>query len=126
MNIGFTGHRNKLTDPTELRQLETDYPGAVWIHGGAQGFDTQVHTVALDLGKVVGETLIVIRPNYKAYPRYVAPIVRNREIVECSDLLVACWDGREEGGTHQCKGYAEDRGVPVKFVSVKEMACFTD
>lgn len=48
MNIGFTGHRNKITDPDELRQLETDYPGATWIHGGAIGFDTQVNTVALE------------------------------------------------------------------------------
>jgi hypothetical protein len=120
MNIGFTGHRNRITDPAELRQLEQDYPNAVWIHGGAQGFDTQVHTVALELGKREGVTLIVIRPDYKKYPRYVAPIVRNREIVERSDLLVACWDGRGEGGTRQCKSYAEDRGVPVRFVSVKE------
>lgn len=121
MNIGFTGHRNKLTAPAELRQLETDYPGAVWIHGGAIGFDTQVNTIALELGKVLGETLIVIRPNYKKYPRYAAPIIRNKEIVERSDMLVACWDGREEGGTHQCKSYAEGREVPVKFVSVKEV-----
>ena len=121
MNIGFTGHRNKLTDPAELRQLEVDYPGAVWIHGGAIGFDTQVNEIALALGKVEGETLIVIRPNYKAYPRYVAPIIRNKEIVERSDMLVACWDKREEGGTHQCKSYAESREVPVKFVSIKEI-----
>lgn len=122
MNIGFTGHRNKITDPAELRQLEIDYPGATWIHGGAIGFDTQANTVALELGKVLGETLIVFRPDYHQHLQRLAPLIRNEEIVKRVDLLVACYDKRGKGGTFYTINYAKSRHVPVKFVSVKEMA----
>lgn len=45
MNIGFTGHRNKLCNEQSLLRIEERFPGATWVHGGAEGFDTQVHSV---------------------------------------------------------------------------------
>lgn len=74
MIIGFTGHRNKLCNEQSLLRIEDRYPGATWIHGGADGFDTQVNAVALKLGKIEGDTLIVIRPDYKRYSGTVAPM----------------------------------------------------
>ncbi len=121
MNIGFTGHRDKLANEFSLFQIEQDYPGATWIHGGAEGFDTQVHRIALQLGKVEGETLIVIRPDYRKYPAKVAPVMRNQQIVDACTLLVACYDGRKTGGTHDCvergKAAAKQREFRIKYLS---------
>lgn len=116
MIIGFTGHRNKLCNEQSLLRIEERFPGATWVHGGADGFDTQVHEVGLRLGKVVGETLLVIRPDYKRYHYSVAPLIRNQEIVDIAELMVACYDGRKKGGTYQCIGYAKNR-KPVEYVT---------
>lgn len=115
--IGFTGHRDRLSNPGSLRRLEERYPGATWVHGGAIGFDSQVDAIARELGKVEGETLIVIRPDYKQYRPTVAPLIRNRQIVDMSDFVVACFDGRKKGGTRQCTDYARDVGKRVEFVT---------
>ena len=90
MIIGFTGHRNKLCSEQSLLRIEERFPGAKWVYGGAGGFDTQVHEVALKLGKIVGDTLIVIRPDYKQYSHHVAPLIRNQQIVDMAERMVAC------------------------------------
>lgn len=117
MIIGFTGHRDKLCNNDSLFRIEERYPGATWVHGGAFGFDSQVNDVALALGKVLGDTLIVIRPDYKRYASKVAPLVRNTTIVDMSDLMVACFDGRRKGGTHHCVGYAKYSKKPIEYVT---------
>lgn len=58
--VGFTGHRDRLAAESTILAIEQRFPGAVWVHGGAGGFDTQVNAIAKMLGKVLGETLIVI------------------------------------------------------------------
>lgn len=40
-------------------------------------------------------------------------IVRNKNIVDRSDELLAIWDGNEEGGTGQTVRMANDKGIPV-------------
>lgn len=119
MLIGFTGHRDWLCNEQSLLRLEERYPGATWIHGGAEGFDTQVNEVALRLGKVLGDTLIVIRPDYSRYHPKQAPLFRNMDIVNRCDLLIACYDGRRTGGTCQCANYAKGK-KPVEYVTPVE------
>jgi hypothetical protein len=114
--IGFTGHRDRVTTEAELLSVEGVYPGATWVHGGAIGFDSQVHEIGLRIGKVEGETLIVIRPDYKRYDAKVAPIMRNRIIVDRSDVLYACWDGRRTGGTYDTIKYAKSKKVFVGYL----------
>jgi len=113
MNIGFTGHRDKVTHIHELASLLARYPGALWIHGGAAGFDTQVN----DFAKLYGLTPKVIRPEYNKYPVKVAPIMRNYVIVDMADLLVACWDGRTYGGTWRTIEYAKSKGKQIVYVT---------
>jgi hypothetical protein len=120
MNIGFTGHRNKIAPDSDIERIINDYPGATWIHGGAEGFDTQIHKAGLIAGKVKGEDLIVICPNFKKYHPKVAPIMRNHDIVDRSDLLVTCWDGREVGGTYSTIQYAISKGKPVVHLDAIE------
>ena len=86
------------------------------MHGGAEGFDTQVNDVALLLGKELGLTLRVVRPDYMLYHPKQAPLMRNMVIVNMVALLVACYDGRKTGGTHQCIDYAKGK-VPVEYVT---------
>lgn len=112
--VGFTGHRDRFTDLKDLAKILSLYPGAIWVHGGAKGFDTQVN----DFAKGNGFTPIVIPPDYlrhKNQPKS-APIMRNYVIVDLCNALVACWDGRLEGGTYRTIQYAEKAGKIVTYV----------
>ena len=109
MKIGFTGHRDKTCDIRILEKLADKYPSATWVHGGADGFDAQVAAVATAKG--IAQS--VIRPEYGRYSSKTAPIMRNKEIVEACDHLVACYDGRKVGGTYQTIKYAERRGKTI-------------
>ena len=112
MRLGFTGHRNAHCDPMALHQLMAEHPGAVWVHGGAAGFDRQVSTFA----RAHGLTEEVIRPDYRTHHPKRAPLVRNEQIVGSVERLVACWDGRKTGGTFYTINYARRVGVPVKVL----------
>jgi hypothetical protein len=109
--IGFTGHRNRQVDIRWLKWILTKkFPNCRrWLHGGASGFDTQVDTFA----KKNGITPEVFKPDYENYPAHTAPLTRNRHIVDQSDLIVACWDGRTTGGTFFTIRLAAQYGVPV-------------
>jgi hypothetical protein len=111
MNIAFTGHRDRAVASVELQRIAAEHPDAVWIHGGATGFDTQVGTYALQHGI----QQIVIRPDYKALGR-AAPFVRNRQIIDMADLVYACYDGRQTGGTLYTLRYAERQGKPTQIL----------
>jgi len=107
--IGFSGHRDLPIDIGALHEwllaLWRKHPGATWVHGGADGFDSAVHAFILlhDIPRKV------IRPDYAKYPPKVAPLRRNVQIVDLSDAMVVFWDGREHGGTYQTRRYAESK-----------------
>lgn len=118
MLIGFTGHRDWLCNHRSLLRIEERYPGATWVHGGAfTGFDPQVEEVALELGKVLGETLLKIRPDYKKYLPKVAPLKRDEVIVDMVQALYACYDNRRYGGTYYTINYAKRVGVPIEYIT---------
>lgn len=110
--IAFTGHRNARTTQTALAKILKNHPNAIWVHGGATGFDTQVQFFAIENGIKT----IVLKPNYKVFGK-VAPLIRNKEIVNRSDLLFACYDGRKGGGTDYTIKYALNQGQQVLFLS---------
>lgn len=62
------------------------------VSGGAKGVDTS----AADFALKNNIKLTVFLPEYKKYGR-AAPIVRNRQIVDYSDLVIAFWDGKSKG-----------------------------
>ncbi len=112
--IGFTGHRNRTVDPARLHALAAEFPGATWVHGNADGFDTQVRYFIQRFGEQYGLTPVKLLPRYDLYPPQEAPLVRDREIVDQADFLVACWDGREVGGTYYTRNYAKANQKEVR------------
>lgn len=108
MQIAFTGHRNKQAAIRDIESITYQFPNAVWVHGGAIGFDSQVETFA----KNNGINTIVITPDYAKYGK-PAPLIRNRQIVDSAEILIACYDGRKSGGTYRTIQYARSKGKKV-------------
>ena len=109
--IVFTGHRDRAIDLVHLDTIALLYPGAVWIHGGALGFDTQVQIYA-NVNEIPTE---VFKPDYNdpAVSYKVAPILRNKKMVDLGSLVVALWDGRKIGGTWATIEYARQKHKEV-------------
>jgi len=67
-------------------------PGTRVIHGGARGVDTKAGEAAIRRGFPVE----VIKPLWEKYGRAAGPI-RNVQMMEKADYLVAFWDGKSKG-----------------------------
>lgn len=83
------------------------------VSGGAKGVDS----CAASYAKENGRKLTVFLPQYERYGR-AAPIVRNKEIVDYADKIVAFWDGKSKGTLSVIK-YAEKMGKPCKVIICK-------
>ena len=89
MKVGIVGSRSLTVEnmedylPKECIEI---------ISGGAKGVDS----CAAEYARTHNIRLTEILPEYKKYGK-AAPIVRNKEIVEKSDLIIAFWDGKSAG-----------------------------
>ena len=83
------------------------------VSGGAVGVDA----CAAEYAKEKGIKLTVFLPQYQLYGR-AAPIVRNKEIVDYSDKVMAFWDGCSKG-TLSVIRYAEKTGKPCETIICK-------
>lgn len=83
------------------------------ITGGAIGIDTLAEEVA-DKRKI---SKSVIRPEYEKYGK-PAPLIRNKEIVERAELVIALWDGKSRG-TKYTMEYAKSTGKKVELYLYK-------
>jgi hypothetical protein len=106
--IAFTGHRDSGTTKACFDVLQKD---ALWIHGGAIGFDSQVERYA----KIYGIKTKIILPDYEQFGKS-APLIRNSAILASADLLIACYDGRTYGGTFYTINLAKEAKIPVEYV----------
>jgi hypothetical protein len=118
VKIGFTGHRDKKCNSAQLDLILKEFPDAIWVTGGAVGFDNQVE----DFHREVrwGEDPVILRPNYSEYGPKKAPLIRNEEIVNQSDLIYTCYDGRQKGGTFYTISYAKKLGKEVRYLEVEK------
>lgn len=84
-------------------------PDDTVITGGAKGADQFAEIYARERGLAV----LVFRPDWKQHGK-AAGLVRNRQIVDKCDRLVAFWDGQSTGTNHGV-GLARDaeKGVIV-------------
>lgn len=86
---------------------------ATIISGGANGADTFAKEYAVNNNIPIVEFL----PDYKKYGRK-APLMRNIQIVDNCDYLLAFWNGTSRG-TKFTIDYAIKQGIPYKVIHVK-------
>lgn len=84
------------------------------VSGGAKGVDE----CAAEYAKRNEIKLSVFLPQYEKFGR-AAPIVRNKQIVDYSDRVIAFWDG-ESKGTYSVIKYCKKVGVPCDTVIMKK------
>ena len=107
MKIAVIGSR-KITDVPIQKYIGAEVEEIV--SGGADGVDT----CAAEYARANGLRLTVILPEYEKYGR-AAPIVRNKQIVDRADRVVAFWDGRSKGTMSVIK-YAEKTKKPCEVI----------
>ena len=80
------------------------------VSGGAKGVDSSAAQFAKSRALKLTEFL----PQYSVYGK-AAPIVRNKQIVDYADCVLAFWDGVSKG-THSVIRYCEKLGKPYKML----------
>lgn len=118
MKVAVVGSRN--CRPSDYRILEKYIPGNVSeiVSGGASGIDTLAKRYA-ELHRIRLTEFVPDYHNKNISPRS-APIIRNKKIVEYSDLVLAFWDGVSRGTSHTIE-FCIQSGVPVKvFILQRE------
>ena len=92
MKIAIVGSRG-----LQVNDLENYIPedATEIVSGGARGIDTCARHYAHKKGLRLTEFL----PDYAKYGRR-APLVRNLEIIDYADRVIAFWDGKSSGTGH--------------------------
>lgn len=108
MNLAIIGSRS-FDDYDRLCQAVNDLPikPATIVSGGAKGADAFAERYANEHQI----DLVVYRPDYARYKRG-ATLIRNRQIVENADTVLAFWDGVSKG-TKYTLDYANKKGKIV-------------
>ena len=83
------------------------------VSGDAIGVDS----CAADYAKEKGIKLTVFLPQYERYGR-AAPIIRNKQIVDYADKIIAFWNGSSKGTLSVIK-YAKKTGKPCEIILCK-------
>jgi hypothetical protein len=111
MKVAIIGSRG-----LEVPNLEDYVPAELTevVSGGARGVDTSARNFAIanDI------KLVEFLPDYDKYKRR-APLVRNLEIIEYSDIVLAFWDGVNlTPGTSHVINNCKKKGVELKIISL--------
>lgn len=109
MKIAIIGSRG-ITD-IDIAQYINEKPECV-ISGGAKGVDT----LAAQYARNNGIKLLELRPNYAMHGR-AATFIRNRQIVENADKVLAFWDGQSKG-TQYTINHAKKLGKQVQIIRI--------
>lgn len=109
MKIAIVGSRN--VSVTDIGRYISNAEEIV--SGGAVGVDR----CAADYARKNGIRLTEFLPRYEQYGR-AAPIVRNKEIVDYSDKIIAFWNGSSKGTLSVIK-YAQKTGKPCEIIICK-------
>lgn len=109
MKLAIIGSRS-ISD-IDMKQYIKTKPTCI-ISGGAKGIDTIAAKYAIDNGIQLHE----IRPNYAQYGRG-ATFIRNRQIVDSCDVLLAFWDGKSKG-TQYTINYARKNNKTINVITI--------
>lgn len=113
MKVAVIGSRAVFPDAYEKILAQLPAGCSEIISGGAVGIDLLARKAA----KSLNLPYVCIRPNYRRYGR-TAPLIRNSEIIDRSDCVLAFWDGFSKG-TRQALGCCIKRGKPFKLILVQ-------
>lgn len=91
--IGSRGINDHVYIEKALSELRSRIRFTAIVSGGARGVDE----IAEGWAKDSGIETIVYKPDYKTYAGNIAPLIRNDQIVDECDLLIAFWDGVSRG-----------------------------
>jgi hypothetical protein len=94
---------------TDLSRYLPQKGGWCLVSGGAIGVDT----IAERWADAHGIPKIILLPDYPRYG-HAAPLVRDREIVDRADCVLAFWDGVSHGTDYTVR-YALSRHKPVEL-----------
>ena len=109
MKIAVIGSRNAYIDdltpflPADCTEI---------VSGGAKGIDTCAAEYARAHSLILTEFL----PQYEKYGR-AAPIVRNRQIVDYADTVIAIWDGKSKGTADSIRRF-QKLGKPAEIILI--------
>ena len=107
MRLAIIGSRT--CPPVDIASYLPFVPDTI-VSGGARGADTYAKEYALKNNIAIIEFL----PDYRKYGRK-APLMRNLQIVDNCDYLLALWNGVSRG-TKFTIDYARKQGIPFKVI----------
>ena len=84
------------------------------VSGGAAGIDS----CAAEFARKSKIKLTEFLPEYERYGK-AAPIIRNKKIVDYSDMVIVFWNGTSKGTLSVIK-YAEKQKKPLKIFTLAE------
>lgn len=109
MRIAVVGSR-RYPDLEAVKRFVYSLPAdTVIVTGGASGVDGEAEVA----GAMMGFGLAVFYPDYDRFGRR-APLIRNKQIAESCDRMVAFWDGKSTGTAH-VTAEARKLGKPVEI-----------
>ncbi|WP_303034431.1 hypothetical protein [uncultured Duncaniella sp.] len=109
MRLAIVGSR--ICPPVDIASYISVNPDTI-VSGGATGADSFAKEYAVNNNIPIVEYL----PEYWKYGRR-APIIRNIQIVENCDSILAFWNGFSRGTKFTIE-YAAKKGVPCKVVRI--------
>jgi hypothetical protein len=112
MRVAIIGSRNAPADAVERIRKHLPPSTSEIVSGGADGIDTAAKELAKELGIPLKEFL----PDYALFGKR-APLVRNDQIVDYADMVLAFWDG-ESRGTQYVIGECLKRQKRVVYISL--------
>lgn len=110
MRLLIAGSRNLEPDLNYLDSLIKSLPFTTTciVSGGAKGVDTQAELWA----KQAGLQHVIFYPGWLQHGKKYAGYVRNMNMADYADALLAIWDGKSPGTKHMINEM-KARGKPV-------------
>lgn len=111
MRLAIVGCRN-FTDYREFVSETHRFDFCEIVSGGCRGTDKLAERYALEYGIPI----VIFHPDWNKYGKAAGPI-RNRQIVEYCDAVLAFWDGRS-AGTKSTIVMARKAGKPIEIIDI--------
>lgn len=111
--IGSRGYNDMNHFAAWIKYYTQNMQKICFVSGGCRsGADSLIELYA----SANDNNMLVFYPKYSEFGKR-ATLVRNQEIIDASDVLIAFWDGVSTGTKHTID-LANKKGIPVKIVNI--------